>query len=145
MIKNRNQGWGFSWSAKLKIGDGNAQNNDLSSAERSPAGDVLTLLQSWMEETWRMQRQMDEQTEEDENSPEVLDGVISESSDVILSISHQALLLISMEELRWNWIHLALYLSLSFSRSLWAGKAMIRVIIIYYERIPSQAKHLILQ
>lgn len=46
-------------------------------------------------------RQMDEQTEEDENSPEVLDdGVISETSDVILSISHQALLLISMEELK---------------------------------------------
>lgn len=34
---------------------------------------------------------------------------------------------------------------ISLSLSLWGGKAMIRVIIIYYERIPSQAKHLILQ
>lgn len=31
------------------------------------------------------------------------------------------------------------------SLSLWGGEAMIRVIIIYYGRIPSQAKHLILQ
>ncbi len=101
-------------------------------------------------EAWSTQRQMGERRRGgrgQSDDREVLDGVISETRAVrravILTISHKAVLLISMEELRWNWIHLAI--SLSLSLSLWGGKAMIHVIIIYYGRIPSQAKHLILQ
>lgn len=76
---------------------------------------------------------------------EVLDGVISETRAVtcavILTISHKTVLLISMEELRWNWIHLALSLSLSFSLR-WESNDPCNYYILWEDSQSSKASNL---
>lgn len=97
---------------------------------------------------WMTQRQMGARRRGgrgQSDDREVLDGVISETRAVrravILTISHKAILLISMEELRWNWIHLGVSLSLSFSLR-WESNDPCNYYILWEDSQSSKASNL---